>query len=127
MTRVMSYGFRITKQSAPVSKERPFPNRRLKQRRSSASVPYGATGRPPLQLPLKPRGFFRLACFDFRTPAKFFQEPIRFAFDCIGDEFTQHRCEFKPVPAIAGCDNQSGTLRIGSDSEIPLMRIAVQT
>src|SRR6476646_8621820 len=83
--------------------------------------------RPPLQLPAKSRGFFRLVRLHFRTPAKFSQQWIRFAFDCVGDDFTQHGRELKSMAAIAGRDGQSGTLRIGSDPKISIMSIAIET
>src|SRR5438552_10318896 len=82
--------------------------------------------RPPLQVSAKSRGFLCLARFHFRPPPKFFQQRIRFAFDCVGDDFTQHRRELKSMAAIAGRDNQFGTLRIGSNPKIPVMGIAIQ-
>src|SRR5438552_5267733 len=83
--------------------------------------------RPPLQVSAKSRGFLCLARFHFRTPAKFFQQRIRFAFDCVGDDFTQHRRELKSMAAVAGRNGQSGTLRIASDPKNSIMGIAIET
>src|SRR6059058_5655467 len=82
---------------------------------------------PPLQFSAKSRGFFCLSRLHFRTPAKFSRQWIRFAFDCVGDDSTQHRRELKSMAAVAGRDGQSGTLRIGSDPKISIMSIAIET
>src|SRR5207302_11131264 len=62
-----------------------------------------------------------------RTPAKFSQQRIRFGFDCVGDDLTQHGRELKSMAAVAGRDGQSGTLRIGSDPKISIMGVAIET
>src|SRR5438067_13881988 len=82
---------------------------------------------PPLEFSAKSRGFLRLARLHFRTPAKFFEQRIRFAFDGVGDDFTEHRRELKSMAAVAGRDGQSGTLRLGSDPKISIMGIAIET
>src|SRR2546429_894686 len=71
--------------------------------------------------------FFRLPRFPSGPRANFPRQWIRFAFDCVGDDSTQHRRELKSMAAVAGRDGQSGTLRIGSDPKISIMSIAIET
>ena len=80
-----------------------------------------------LQVRLEARGFFGKARTHFRSPAKFFQERIRFALHHVRGDFAKQWREFESVTTIAGCNNQSLSLRIGRDPKISVISIAVQT